>query len=128
MSAMSGTSTPTSCWRSGWTCARTCAPTWCWWQRQLPPTRPRSPAPSPVDVIWPPPALPLPLLPGSRVDPRLLAHVADVTRRALAEGDGDVLAFVPGEREIATVSRLLHGVDADVRPLFGRQSSAEQDA
>ena len=81
----------------------------------------------PVDVVWAPPPRPLPLLPGSRVDPRLLDHVADVTRRALAEGDGDVLVFVPGEREIATVSRALHGVDADIRPLFGRQSSAEQD-
>jgi ATP-dependent helicase HrpB len=74
-----------------------------------------------------PPPRPLPLLPGSRVDPRLLDHVADVTRRALAEGDGDVLVFVPGEREIALVARALDGVVADVRPLFGRQSRAEQD-
>lgn len=81
----------------------------------------------PVDVIWAPPVLPIPLLPGSRVDPRLLAHVAEVTRRALAEGDGDVLVFVPGEREIDVVSRALLGADADVRPLFGRQSRAEQD-
>jgi ATP-dependent helicase HrpB len=81
----------------------------------------------PVDVVWVPPPLPVPLLPGSRVDPRLLTHVADVTRRALADGDGDVLVFVPGEREITTVARALHGVDADIRPLFGRQSSAEQD-
>ncbi|WP_408667103.1 ATP-dependent helicase HrpB [Jatrophihabitans sp.] len=81
----------------------------------------------PVDKIWAPPSRPLPLLPGSRVDPRLLDHVADVTRRALAEGDGDVLVFVPGEREIAIVARALHGVDADVRPLFGRQARAEQD-
>ncbi|HEX8094476.1 MAG TPA: ATP-dependent helicase HrpB [Jatrophihabitans sp.] len=81
----------------------------------------------PVDKIWAPPSRPLPLLPGQRVDPRLLDHVADVTRRALAEGDGDVLVFVPGEREIATVARALDGVAADVRPLFGRQSRAEQD-
>ncbi len=81
----------------------------------------------PVQVIWAPPALPLPLLPGSRVDPRLLVHVAEVTRRALAEGTGDVLVFVPGEREISIVSRSLTGVAADVRPLFGRQSQAEQD-
>ena len=81
----------------------------------------------PVDLIWAPPSRPLPLLPGQRVDPRLLDHVADVTRRALAEGDGDVLVFVPGEREIATVARALDGVAADVRPLFGRQSRAEQD-
>ncbi|MEO8889829.1 MAG: ATP-dependent helicase HrpB, partial [Jatrophihabitantaceae bacterium] len=81
----------------------------------------------PLDIVWAPPARPLPLLPGSRVDPRLLEHVADVTRRALAEGDGDVLVFVPGEREIAIVGRALQGVAADVRPLFGRQSRAEQD-
>jgi ATP-dependent helicase HrpB len=81
----------------------------------------------PVQLIWAPPVRPLPLLPGSRVDPRLLAHVADVTRRALAGTDGDVLVFVPGEREIAILTRALDGVDADVRPLFGRQSRAEQD-
>jgi ATP-dependent helicase HrpB len=81
----------------------------------------------PVDVVWAPPPRPLPLLPGSRVDPRLLDHVADVTRRALAEGNGDVLVFVPGEREIASVARALDGVAADVRPLFGRQPRAEQD-
>jgi ATP-dependent helicase HrpB len=81
----------------------------------------------PVEVSWMPPSRPLPLLPGSRVDPRFLDHVADVTRHALAEGDGDVLVFVPGEREIAIVGRALEGVSADVRPLFGRQSRAEQD-
>jgi ATP-dependent RNA helicase HrpB len=81
----------------------------------------------PVDLVWAPLPRPLPLLPGQRVDPRLLDHVADVTRRALAEGDGDVLVFVPGEREIAIVARALDGINADVRPLFGRQSRAEQD-
>ncbi len=81
----------------------------------------------PVDVVWAPPPDPLPPLPGSRVDPRLLDHVAEVTRRALAASDGDVLVFVPGEREIAIVSRALDGVGADVRPLFGRQSRAAQD-
>ncbi len=81
----------------------------------------------PVDVRWAPPPRPLPLLPGGRVDSRLLDHVARLTRRALAEGGGDVLVFVPGEREITIVSRALDGVDADVRPLFGRQSRAEQD-
>lgn len=80
-----------------------------------------------VEVVWAPPARPLPLLPGSRVDPRLLDHVADVARRALREGDGDVLVFLPGEREIADVGRSLSGVDADVRPLFGRQTRTEQD-
>ncbi|WP_073386936.1 ATP-dependent helicase HrpB [Jatrophihabitans endophyticus] len=81
----------------------------------------------PVDVVWAPPPRPLPLLPGSRVDPRLLDHVAQVTRRALAEGDGDVLVFVPGEREIAAVGAALAGAAAEVRPLYGRQTRAEQD-
>lgn len=80
-----------------------------------------------VDLVWAPAPRPLPLLPGQRVDPRLLDHVADVTRRALAENPGDLLVFVPGEREIAAVARALDGVPADVRPLFGRQPRAEQD-
>ena len=80
-----------------------------------------------VQIVWAPPPRPLPLLPGSRVDPRLLHHVAEVTRRALAESDGDVLVFVPGEREIAIVSRAVESPGVDVRPLFGRQTSAEQD-
>jgi ATP-dependent helicase HrpB len=81
----------------------------------------------PVDIVWAPPPRPLPLLPGGRVDPRLLDHVAETTRRALEDGDGDVLVFVPGEREIAIVSRALDAAPADIRPLFGRQSRAEQD-
>ncbi len=80
-----------------------------------------------VEVVWAPPPRPIPLLPGSRVDPRLLHHVADVTRRALAESAGDVLVFVPGEREIDIVGRALGEVGADVRPLFGRQSRADQE-
>lgn len=80
-----------------------------------------------VELVWAPPPQPTPLLPGARVDPRLLGHVADVTRRALAEGGGDVLVFVPGEAEIATVTRRLAGVEVAVLPLFGRQSRAEQD-
>jgi ATP-dependent helicase HrpB len=76
---------------------------------------------------WTPPARPMPLLPDARVDPRLLDHVADVTRRALADGVGDVLVFVPGEAEIMAVTRRLSGVDAQVLPLFGRQRRAEQD-
>lgn len=79
-----------------------------------------------VAIEWTPPPRPLPLLPDARVDPRLLDHVADVTRRALSDGVGDVLVFVPGAAEIAAVTRRLHGV-AEVLPLFGRQTRAEQD-
>jgi ATP-dependent helicase HrpB len=78
-----------------------------------------------VAVEWAPPPVPAPLLPGGRVDPRLLDHVAAVVRRALAENDGDILVFVPGEAEINGVTRRLAG--ENVLPLFGRQSRAEQD-
>lgn len=78
-----------------------------------------------VAVEWAPPPLPTPLLPGGRVDPRLLDHVATVVRRALTENDGDVLVFVPGEGEIHGMARRL--ADLHVVPLFGRQSRAEQE-
>ncbi|MCP2265803.1 ATP-dependent helicase HrpB [Promicromonospora thailandica] len=78
-----------------------------------------------VAVEWAPPPVATPLLPGGRVDPRLLDHVAAVVRRALAENEGDVLVFVPGEAEIDGVTRRLAG--ENVLPLFGRQSRAEQD-
>ncbi|CAM3578726.1 ATP-dependent helicase HrpB [Isoptericola cucumis] len=78
-----------------------------------------------VTTEWAPPPLPTPLLPGGRVDPRLLDHVAAVVRRGIAENDGDVLVFVPGEAEIHGVTRRLAG--ENVLPLFGRQSRAEQE-
>lgn len=78
-----------------------------------------------VAIEWTPPPVPVPLLPGGRVDPRLLDHVAAVVRRALAENDGDILVFVPGEAEINGVTRRLAG--QNVLPLFGRQTRAEQD-
>ncbi|MET9271377.1 ATP-dependent helicase HrpB [Kribbella sp. NPDC003557] len=78
-----------------------------------------------VAVEWAPPPIPVPLLPGGRVDPRLLDHIAAVVQRALAENDGDILVFVPGEAEINGVTRRLAG--QNVLPLFGRQSKAEQD-
>ncbi|MGC4938268.1 ATP-dependent helicase HrpB [Kribbella sp. DT2] len=78
-----------------------------------------------VAVEWAPPPVYVPLLPGGRVDPRLLDHVAGVVRRALVENEGDILVFVPGEGEINGVTRRLAG--ENVLPLFGRQSRAEQD-
>ncbi|MEU4157187.1 ATP-dependent helicase HrpB [Actinoplanes sp. NPDC026670] len=82
----------------------------------------------PVEVIWAPPAGPITPPHGLRVDPRLLDHVAATTRRALAEGDGDVLVFLPGAGEIATVAGRLGGLDADVVSLHGRLAGAAQDA
>ncbi|MEV6414278.1 ATP-dependent helicase HrpB [Kribbella sp. NPDC051718] len=78
-----------------------------------------------VEVEWVPPAVPVPILPGGRVDPRLLDHVAAVVLRALGENEGDILVFVPGEAEINAVTRRLGG--QNVLPLFGRQSRAEQE-
>ncbi len=55
------------------------------------------------------------------------ATVASAVRKALSEGDGDVLAFLPGAGEIARTSALLSSLDADVLPLHGRLSAARQD-
>ncbi|HEU4348279.1 MAG TPA: helicase-related protein, partial [Actinoplanes sp.] len=82
----------------------------------------------PVDIRWSPPAGPITPPLGLRVDPKLLDHVAATTRRAVVEGDGDVLVFLPGVREIEAVAGRLHGIDADVVTLHGRQSGATQDA
>ncbi len=56
------------------------------------------------------------------------ACVARAVRAALADGDGDVLAFLPGVPEIRRTTAALAGVDADVRALHGRLPTAEQDA
>ena len=82
----------------------------------------------PVDVLWCPPGQQIAPPHGLRVDPKLLDHVAATVRRALAEGDGDVLAFLPGAREIETVAGRLSGIDSDVVSLHGRQSGSAQDA
>ncbi|MFF9364780.1 ATP-dependent helicase HrpB [Streptomyces griseoluteus] len=83
----------------------------------------------PVDVIWAPPARPVRPPHGMRVDPALLAHVASVVRRALAEQSGDVLCFLPGVGEIARVAGQLGRLpDADVLQVHGRAPAAVQDA
>ncbi len=83
----------------------------------------------PVEVVWAPPARPVRPPHGMRVDPVLLAHVASVVRRALAERDGDVLCFLPGVGEIARVAGQLTGLgDVDVLQVHGRAPAAVQDA
>ncbi|MER7167323.1 ATP-dependent helicase HrpB [Micromonospora sp. NPDC000207] len=82
----------------------------------------------PVSVHWCPPTGPVAPPHGLRVDPRLLDHVAATVRRALADGPGDVLVFLPGARELDTVATRLAGVDVDVVTLHGRQEAATQDA
>ncbi|WP_241176021.1 ATP-dependent helicase HrpB [Modestobacter sp. KNN46-3] len=81
-----------------------------------------------VEPVWCPPSPPVAPPHGAAVDPRLLAAVADTVRRALVEGPGDVLVFLPGAAEIGRVAGLLSGVDADVRPLHGRLPPDQQDA
>ncbi|MGW5654785.1 ATP-dependent RNA helicase [Streptomyces humi] len=83
----------------------------------------------PVEVVWAPPARPVRPPHGMRVDPALLAHVASLVRRALAERDGDVLCFLPGVGEIARVAGQL-GIPGDVEVLqvHGRAPAAVQDA
>ncbi|MFI5496122.1 ATP-dependent RNA helicase [Actinoplanes sp. NPDC051859] len=82
----------------------------------------------PVEVRWCPPSQQVAPPLGLRVDPRLLDQVAATVRRALTDSDGDVLVFLPGAREIQTVTSKLHGIGADVVALHGRQSGAAQDA
>ncbi|MEI5674042.1 MULTISPECIES: ATP-dependent helicase HrpB [unclassified Nocardioides] len=59
--------------------------------------------------------------------PAFLDHVAATVRRALAERDGDVLAFLPGVAEVDGVARRLGGSDAEVHRLHGRLPAADQD-
>ncbi|MEU1087583.1 ATP-dependent helicase C-terminal domain-containing protein [Streptomyces sp. NPDC005892] len=82
----------------------------------------------PVEVVWSPPTTPVRPPHGMRVDPALLAHVASVVRRALAERDGDVLCFLPGVGEIARVAGQLAGAGAEVLQVHGRAPAAVQDA
>ncbi|MPQ99019.1 ATP-dependent helicase HrpB [Modestobacter sp. I12A-02628] len=81
-----------------------------------------------VEPVWCPPPATVAAAHGTRVDPRLLDHLAAVVRRALAETGDDVLVFLPGAGEIAAVERRLAGADVDVRPLHGRLPAAVQDA
>ncbi|MFI1537014.1 ATP-dependent helicase HrpB [Streptomyces anandii] len=83
----------------------------------------------PVEVVWAPPARPVRPPHGMRVDPALLAHVASVVRRALAERPGDVLCFLPGVGEIARVAGQLGELgDVEVLQVHGRAPAAVQDA
>ncbi|MFJ8196151.1 ATP-dependent helicase C-terminal domain-containing protein [Streptomyces sp. NPDC096152] len=83
----------------------------------------------PVEVVWTPPARPVRPPHGMRVDPALLAHVASVVRRALAERTGDVLCFLPGVGEIARVAGQLGDLGGvEVLQVHGRAPAAVQDA
>lgn len=60
---------------------------------------------------------------------RFEAQVAGLVRQAVAETEGGVLVFLPGEGEIRRVEGLLAGLQGcDVRPLFGAMEFAAQRA
>jgi len=64
-------------------------------------------------------------LPGLRGE-REEAQQNRAVRMALAEHPGDLLVFLPGQREITRLQRLLEGVDADVLPLHGELPVEQQ--
>jgi ATP-dependent helicase HrpB len=70
--------------------------------------------------------------PPARAQESVEHHMARVARQALEENDGDVLAFLPGRREIARVQAVLAQTlpreDVDVVPLHGELSLVEQQA
>jgi ATP-dependent helicase HrpB len=84
----------------------------------------------PIEVFYCPPPRPTAPASASRVDPRLLDHVAATVRRALDEAAGDVLVFLPGAAEIGAVAGRLSGLgpDLDLLSLYGRQPARVQDA
>jgi ATP-dependent helicase HrpA len=56
--------------------------------------------------------------------------LADAVQELCAEGEGDVLVFLPGEREIRDASAVLHKRNlrgTEIMPLYSRLSAAEQD-
>ena len=70
--------------------------------------------------------------PPARTQESAEHHLARVARQALEENDGDVLAFLPGRREIAraeaVLAQTLERHDIDVVALHGELSMAEQQA
>ena len=70
--------------------------------------------------------------PPARTQESAEHHLARVARQALEENDGDVLAFLPGRREIAraeaVLAQTLERDDIDVVALHGELSMAEQQA
>lgn len=76
----------------------------------------------PVEVRW------LDVAPEDHADPIV---VADAIEACLNEGPGDVLAFLPGEREILDVAETLRGRagarGVEILPLYGRLGDAQQD-
>ncbi len=61
---------------------------------------------------------------------RIPELLRDTVLRALRETSGDILAFLPGEAEIARAADLLSSLEGQIslHPLFGRLSLAQQQA
>jgi ATP-dependent helicase HrpB len=69
---------------------------------------------------------------GRQSEPDVSRTVASTVQRAIAEHDGDVLVFLPGQGEIHRTLRMLGeaALPSSIRvlPLFGELSAEEQDA
>lgn len=55
--------------------------------------------------------------------PQVAAHVV---RQALKEQEGDILVFLPGQADITKCAEMLQGSAANILPLYGNLSPAEQ--
>ncbi len=92
----------------------------------------------PVEVRWRPVEREEPATParGEREKkdkdaPDLIAAILDATDELARVGPGDILVFLPGEREIRDTAEALrkhHPPGTEILPLFSRLSVAEQDA
>jgi ATP-dependent helicase HrpA len=90
----------------------------------------------PVDILWRPVEREEPAAPakGDRKDkdaPDQIAAILDATDELARHGSGDILVFLPGEREIRDTAEALrkhHPPGTEILPLFSRLSVAEQDA
>jgi len=81
----------------------------------------------PVEVRYRPPAQQ-----SGNDEPDLARLVADAAQEAAAEGPGDMLVFLPTERDIRDAAKVLRGRtvpggEAEIVPLYARLSAAEQN-
>lgn len=81
----------------------------------------------PVETRW----LARPALPGLRFEARASALIAEAVAETEGSPGGGVLAFLPGEGEIARVAALLNGrlpAGCTIRPLYGAMRFQDQRA
>jgi ATP-dependent helicase HrpB len=65
---------------------------------------------------------------GRKAEARIEDEMARAVRLALADGAGDILAFLPGVGEIERTAERLDGISATVHPLHGTLDPADQRA